>query len=142
MGQQELRNRRSDLLVRKSQLQRELARRKELEAGIRRINDEPILPRSRSRIEADLTLIENELADIKAGLSEGPQPPSPKGSLTEAVQDWAESEGFEQGKSVPSPKIAKFVRDNLDKFPNITDGSVRSTLSRLGYSTEKNNPET
>ncbi len=93
-------------------------------------------------IEKDLRLVENELMDIEAGLSPGHQTAVGKGELKVAVRVWAEAEGFQPGKSVPSPKIAKFIRDNRVKFPNLNDGSVRSTLSRLGYSEEKVDNET
>jgi hypothetical protein len=88
-------------------------------------------------IEADLRAVENELTDLESALSPASSLSAPKGTLQEAVGDWAESQGFEPGVSVPSKKIAKFIRDNKENFPKLSDGSIRSTLSRLGYSAEK-----
>jgi hypothetical protein len=125
-----------ELLIRKSELLRELQGRKNLEAGIVMVNG-PFYFRPILDIEADLQVVENQLIDIEYALVGISHPSSPKGNLKEAVQDWAESEGFQQGVSVSSKKIAKFVREHSVNFPNLSDGSVRSTLSRLGYSEEK-----
>ena len=127
----------SELLVRKAKLQRELERRKKSDKGIFYVNDDPILPRAVSIIEKDLREVENMLTDLGAGLSLASRPSGRRGSLKAAVQAWVEEEGFETDESVPSTKIAKFIRENLAKFPNLSEGSVRSTLSRLGYSCEK-----
>jgi hypothetical protein len=141
MGISELRDRQAELLVRKSKLERELKIRRNRDAGIMSLLEDMPMPRALLTIQKDLRAVENELTDIEAGLTPGLRPATPKGELKEVVRVWAESEGFLPGKSVPSPKIAKFVRDNKDEFPNLNDGSVRATLSRLGYSAEKKDPE-
>ena len=141
MGISELRDRQAELLVRKSRLERELKIRKNRDAGIVSLSEEMPMPMPLLTIQKELRAVENELTDIEAGLSPSPRPATPKGELKEVVRVWAEAEGFQQGKSVPSPKIAKFVRDNKVKFPALNDGSVRATLSRLGYSAEKKDPE-
>ena len=141
MGISELRDRQAELLVRKSRLERELKIRKNRDAGIVSLSEEMPMPMPLLTIQKELRAVENELTDIEAGLSPGPRPATPKGVLKEVVRVWAEAEGFQQGKSVPSPKISKFVRDNKVKFPALNDGSVRATLSRLGYSAEKKDPE-
>jgi hypothetical protein len=142
MGISELRDRQAELLVRKSKLERELKIRRDFDSGIVYLLDDMILPRALPAIEKDLRVVDNELTDIEAGLSPSPRSAFPKGELKEAIRVWADAEGFEPGKSVPSPKIAKFIRDNKVKFSNLNDGVVRSTLSRLGYSQEKKEPET
>jgi hypothetical protein len=84
------------------------------------------------------------LADIEADLQdledrEGDPAPvvvaaQPKGEFMEAVRVWAKDQKFVLGKTVPSAKVALFVRTHRDRFPRISDGGVRATLSALGYS--------
>jgi hypothetical protein len=128
----------------RSRLTRELEKRRNFDSGIHNILDDYSIPRAMESIEQDLKLVNEELDDIENALTDN-DPVSKnnqKGEFKKIVSDWAESENFKIGESVPSSKILKFIKTNSQKFPKISDGSVRSTLSRLGYSEEKGNSET
>ena len=140
MNRKEVEDKLVDLRYRMVKLEKDLKDRRNLESGILEANSgRPPILRPVKDIQKELAAVDDEITSLLKALDEtvATGTVSSKGDLKQRVEKWAKVESFKQGKAVPAAKIQKFVRDLGKEGFKTTTGSVRSTLSRLGYSKDK-----
>ena len=129
-----------DLRYRKVRLEKDLKDRRNLDNGILVINSgRPPILRPAEDIQKELAAIDDDIDSLLKALdvTEATGPASSRGDLKKRIAEWADAQGFKLGESVPSKKIDKYVRDLNKAGIKTRPEAVRATLSRLGYSKEK-----
>jgi hypothetical protein len=129
-----------DLRYRKAKLDKDLKDRRNLEKGTMELNSgRPPILRPAKEIERELAAVDDDIDSLMKALDETDKTgaASSRGDLKKRIAEWADAQGFKLGESVPSKKIDKYVRDLNKAGIKTRPEAVRATLSRLGYSKEK-----
>lgn len=137
MKRAEIEDKLAELRLRKAELKKELEDRENLDKGIfLKNNPRPFPLRSSDKIRTELESVADEIDNLETAL--GPQTQRPaKGELKDRVEKWANEEKLQTGKTVTSGKVEKLVRDLAKEGISTNAGAVRTILSRLGYSKER-----